>query len=300
MPETITGTSMASDAIAPSSQPDVVKAKPVSALSRFFSIENRYLPPMLITTILLVGQLSYGLLESFTRTALAIAAAMLLELALGRLFYGKYPHLASSYISGISVGILIRSPAFWPYALCSAISITSKYVIRWKDRHLWNPSNFAICAMLLLAPEAVATLSIQWGNNLYPMLIVWTLGALITWRVNRFHITATYVISFLAFAALRGLITGHGFLAEVAPITGPMYQLFIFFMITDPKTTVKSKGAQCLVAFLVAAMEMVLRLAENIHAPYYALTIVGPVAMAIQIWWDSRKQASGSAQAAAA
>ncbi len=274
---------------APSSQ---AQAKPVSALSRFFSIENRYLAPLLITSILVVGQVSYGLLESFTRTALAIGVAMLLELVLGRLAFGKFPHLASSYITGISVGILIRSPAFWPYALCSAIAITSKYVIRWKGRHLWNPSNFAICVLLLLAPEAVSTLSIQWGNAIWPMLIVWTLGALITWRVDRFHITATYVLSFWAFAALRSIITGHSFLAEVAPITGPMYQLFIFFMITDPKTTVKSKREQCLVAFLVAAMEMVLRLAENIHAPYYALTIVGPVALAIEIWRTTRNDKS--------
>lgn len=272
--------------------PEVLASKPASALSRFFSIENRYLPPMLITAILLAGHLSSGLLESFTRTGLAIAVAMASELALGRWAYGKYPHLASSYITGISVGILIRSPAFWPYALCSAISIASKYVIRWKGRHLWNPSNFAICVLLLLAPEAVSTLSIQWGNDIWPMLIVWTLGALITWRVKRFQITATYVASFLAFAALRGAITGHGFLAEAAPITGPMYQLFIFFMITDPKTTVTSKRGQCMVAFLVAAMEMVLRLAENIHAPYYALTIVGPAAMAFQFWRASKKTAS--------
>lgn len=291
MQETITGTSVASEA-APSSQPEVVKAKPASALSRFFSIENRYLPPMLLTTILLVGQLSYGLLESFTRTALAIGVSMLLELVLGRLFYGKFPHLASSYISGISVGILIRSPAFWPYALCGAVSIMSKYVIRLKGRHLWNPSNFAICAMLLLAPEAVSTLSIQWGNDIWPLLIVWTLGAFIMYRVKLFHITATYVLSFFAFAALRGLITGHAFLAEFAPITGPMYQLFIFFMITDPRTTVKPKWAQCLVAFLVAAMEMALRLAENIHAPFYALTIVGPAAFAFELWWNTRKQAT--------
>jgi enediyne biosynthesis protein E5 len=283
MPETATGTGMTAEVAAtPSSQ--------ASALSRFFSPDNRYLAPMLITTILLVGQVSYGLLESFTRTALAIAAAMLFELVLGKLLYGKFPNLASSYITGISVGILIRSPAFWPYALCSAISITSKYVIRWKGRHLWNPSNFAICALLLLAPYAVSTLSIQWGNATPPLLIVWTLGAFITWRVKRFHITATYVLSFCAFAALRGLITGHGFLAEVAPITGPMYQLFIFFMITDPKTTVKPKWAQCLVAFLVASMEMGLRLAENIHAPYYALTIVGPAALAFEIFWTTREQ----------
>ena len=155
---------------------------------------------------------------------------------------------------------------------------------------MWNPSNFAICTMLLLAPEAVSTLSIQWGNAIWPMLIVWALGALITWRVKLFHITATYVLSFLVFAALRGLITGHSFQAEVAPITGPMYQLFIFFMITDPRTTVKPKWGASPVAFLVAAMEMVLRLAENIHAPYYALTIVGPAALALEIWLTTRKQ----------
>lgn len=261
-----------------------------SGLAWFFSLENRYLVPMFITTILIIGQISFGLLESWWQTFLAIAISILTELALGRLMTGQWPNLASAYISGISVGILIRSPLFWPYALCSAISITSKYVIRWRGRHLWNPSNFAICMMLLLAPEYVATLSVQWGNTIWPMLIVWTLGALITWRVKRFHITATYVVSFLFFAFIRGAMTGHGFLAEVAPITGPMYQLFIFFMITDPKTTVSSKRMQCLVAFLVAAMEMVLRLSENIHAPYYALTIVGPIAMAIEIWRTSRKQ----------
>src|ERR1700722_12109627 len=200
--------------------------KPTSSIGRFFSPQNRYLPPLLITTILLVGQLSFGLLESFSRTLLAIATAVLFELVLARLLFGKFPHLASAYITGISVGILIRSPVYWPYALTSAIAITSKYVLRWRGQHLWNPSNFAICAMLLLAPEYIATLSIQWGNTIWPMLIVWVLGSVIVYRVGRFHITATYVISFLVLAALRCAITGHPFLAEVAPITGPMYQLF--------------------------------------------------------------------------
>ena len=129
---------------------------------------------------------------------------------------------------------------------------------------------------------------------------VWVLGAVITYRVQRFHITATYVVSFVALALRRSLITGHAFLAEVAPITGPMYQLFIFFMITDPKTTVKPKWAQCLVAFLVAVAEMLFRLAENIHAPYYALTIVGPAAMAIEIWHTVRTRPRVSESVAAA
>jgi Na+-translocating ferredoxin:NAD+ oxidoreductase RnfD subunit len=261
----------------------------LASASRFFSGENRYLPPLFITLILLVGQVSFGVLESFSRTLLAIGTAIAFELVLARLVYHKWPVLASAYITGISVGILIRSPEFWPYALTSAIAITSKYVVRWRGRHLWNPSNFAICAMLLLAPEFIATLSIQWGNTIWPMLVVWVLGAFITWRVKRFHITATYVASFVVLAGVRTLITGHPFLAEVAPITGPMYQLFIFFMITDPKTTVKSNTGQCVVAFLVALAEMCFRLAQNVDAPYFALTVVGPAAMAIEIWRSTPK-----------
>ncbi|MFN7994028.1 MAG: hypothetical protein U0Q18_10520 [Bryobacteraceae bacterium] len=263
-----------------------------SALSRFFSAENRYLSPLFITLILLVGNFSFGLLESFSRTALAIVTAVVLEMALGRWTYGRFPNLASAYISGISVGILLRSPEFWPYVICSALAITSKYVIRWKNRHLWNPSNLAICAMLLLAPEYVASLSIQWGNTVWPMLIIWVLGAFIVYRVQRFHITATYVASFVVLALVRSLITGHPFLAEVAPITGPMYQLFIFFMVTDPRTTVTSARAQCVVVALVAVVEMLLRLAHVVNAPFYALTIVGPAALLLELSRSPRKTAT--------
>jgi enediyne biosynthesis protein E5 len=278
-----------------SGQAELAKPEPASAatpakrVARFFSAENRYLPPLFITLILLVSNLSFGLLESFSRTALAIGTSMGFEIGLTLLMYRKFPNLASAYITGISVGILVRSPAFWPYALCSAIAITSKYVVRWRGRHLWNPSNFAISAMLLLVPEYVAALSIQWGNSIWPMLIVWVLGAVIVYRVKRFHITATYVVSFVVLSYVRTMFTGHSFLAEVAPITGPMYQLFIFFMITDPKTTVRPKWAQCLVAVLVAVAEMILRLVENVHAPYYALAIVGPAANALEIYLAGRR-----------
>jgi enediyne biosynthesis protein E5 len=259
-----------------------------SGWARWCSLDNRYLAPLLITCILAAAQLSFGILESYGRTALAILTALGTELVLARLFRGQWPHLASAYISGISVGILVRSPALWPYALCSMLSITSKYVLQIRGRHLWNPSNFGLCVMLVLAADTVAGLSIQWGNYLLPMLIVWTLGSIIIWRLQRFHICATYVVSFVLFAGLRSWITGHPFLAEVAPITGPMYQLFVFFMITDPKTTVQTTLGQCVVAFLVALIEMVLRLYESVHAPYYALFLVGPTANLGEIWWNSR------------
>lgn len=257
---------------------------------QWLSLDNRYVPPAFITLILLAGQLSYGILESYERTLLAIATAVVTELILGRIFLGKWLNVASAYITGISVGILVRSPAFWPYAIGAALAITSKYVLRYRGRHLWNPSNFGISVMLFLLPTTVAMLSIQWGNNLASMAVIWVLGSIIIWRLRRFHISATYAISFLVLAVIRSWIIHEPWLSEVSPITGPEYQLFIFFMITDPKTTVRSKTGQCVVAFLVALVEMFFRLDQSVYAELYALFWVGPIALLVEMGLDSRRR----------
>ena len=90
------------------------------------------------------GRLSTRALESLlydvkaldSPTFIGILATIAIEIVLGRFFHGKWPHLASAYISGISLGILIKSPALWPFLLCAALSISSKYVLRIGNRHL--------------------------------------------------------------------------------------------------------------------------------------------------------------------
>ena len=250
----------------------------------------RFTAPLLITAILLAGHLSYGILESYWTVPLAIGTAVAAELVLSRVFRGTWPHLASAYISGISVGILVRSPFLWPFVLCSLLTIMSKYVLRVKGRHLWNPSNFGVCVLFFLASFAVAPLSIQWGNNLWPMLIIWALGSVTLYRLKRFHICVAYVLSFFFFSFVRTQFTGASLVTEIAPITGPMYQLFVFFMITDPKTTVRSKWGEAAVAVAIAFVEMLLRLGESVYAPFYALFIVGPAALLIEMWWIERPE----------
>ncbi len=280
-----------------SSEPTLAPAaaQAVAPPRRRFSIHPRFLPPILITCILVAAHLSFGILESFWQTGLAIVTAIAAELVLGRLTYGKWPQTSSAYISGISVGILVRSPFLWAYALTSLISIVSKYVLRWDRRHLWNPSNFGVSAVLFLAPQTVSLLSIQWGNDIWPMVVIWVLGFFIVWRVGRLHISVAYVLSFFAFSFVRSAITGNPWLAAVAPITGPMYQLFIFFMVTDPKTTVGPRWGQVVVVVTVAFVEMLLRLAEVVYAPFYALFLVGPAALLIESWLRRRKTAAAVA-----
>src|SRR5688500_14770315 len=267
------------------------RAGAVAPRKRLFAIDNRYLAPLLITSILLAAHLSFGILEGWERTALAIVTAIAAELIMGRLTYGVWPHPASAYISGISAGILVRSPYYWPYVLTSLISITSKYVLRFRGRHLWNPTNFGVSAVVFLAPATVAALSVQGGNVVAPMAVIWLRGSVIVWRVGRAHISVTYVLSFVLSSFFRAWWSGTPWVANVAPITGPMYQLFVFFMVTDPKTTVRSVKGQCVVVFIVALVETVMRLNEVVYAPFYALFIVGPVALVLEHWLDARRRA---------
>ena len=265
-----------------------VETLPRNKLSRLWTPENfKYVPPAFLTLILLVGQFTYGILDSYLYLVVSVGTCLISEVILARTVLHTKKNLASAYISGISIGILIRSNMMWPYAMCALLSILSKYVLRYKGRHLWNPSNFGVSWMLFMAPLAVAGLSIQWGNNLAAMAVIWCLGLVIVNRAKRLHVSIAYVISFAVLAWVRSLITHDAFLAELSPLTGPMYQLFVFFMVTEPATGVSTKRGRILVVIGVALVEFVLRLYGYIYAPFYALFLVGPICK----YFDLRKNA---------
>ena len=152
----------------------------------------------------------------------------------------------------------------------SALAILSKYVLTRRGRHLWNPTNFAISALVLLAPGSVAILSHEMGNSLATNLVIWAMGLLIVSRLRLLHVTLSYAAVFAALAPLRAAITGVPVLAEIAPITGPMYQLFVFFMITDPKTSPRSPRAQVVTAFALVVVDLAFHAVRIPHDAHIA------------------------------
>jgi Na+-translocating ferredoxin:NAD+ oxidoreductase RnfD subunit len=259
-------------------------------------ITPKHLFSTLITVLLVLGEARYNILGGYEELALALGACIVTEVVLSRIVRRSWPTtVLSSYISGNSLAIMVKpaSGLLWPFGLGAFFAIGSKYALTWRRRHLWNPTNFAITAMLLLAPGSVSILSHEWGNDLRVNAVIWVIGILTVARAKLLHVTASYVLAFFAFAGVRTLITGVPYLIEVAPITGPMYQLFVFFMITDPPTTVATKRGRVLVAVLIAAFETLLRLGNDYHfalaepfapAPaMFALSIVGPIAKVIDL-----------------
>ena len=269
----------------------------VRSWRRSAKVDPRYLIAFLITLVLVVGQLRYHLLGGYDRLLVALGVCTLTEALLSWFDRGKVVNLLSAYISGISLTLLIKPQggALWPFVIGGFIAIASKYVLRYRENHLWNPTNFAIATLLLAAPDRVSVLSHQFGNDVTTNLVIWTFGLIIAARVGVLHITLTYVLSFLILNSARAMLFGQAVLPEIAPITGPMYQLFVFFMITDPRTIVRGRRQQVFVAILIAIMEMLIRYAADSGWPlptgftaapaFYALAIIGPIAK----WLDLRR-----------
>src|SRR5437870_3678323 len=158
----------------------------------------------------------------------------------------------SALISGLSLCLLLRANSLVLAGAVAAVTITSKFVLRWKGKHLFNPTNFGIVFMMLCAGKSVWVSPGQWGDFAFFGFLVVCLGGLVVNRAARADITLAFLVSWLA------LIFGRSFwLGE--PITIPLHRLqngallvFAFFMISDPKTTPDSRAGRILFAAGVA------------------------------------------------
>lgn len=288
--------------------------RPRGPLAWLAGLSPKWLIAILITLILVVAQLSVDLLSNLWILPATLGAAVVTEALLSKAVRGHFVSLQSAYISGISMTILTKPQQglLWPFVLGAAISIASKYALTYRGRHLWNPTNFGISAILLIAPGSVAILSTQFDNSIWPLLVIWTVGFLVASRARILHVTAAYLVSFVALAGLRSFLTGDALLTELAPVTGPMYQLFLFFMITDPATTVRSRRGRIGVAVTIAVVECGIRLLDELptstplHSlleapPIFALAIVGPIAKFLDLRAAAKDQlAAAKDQLAAA
>lgn len=258
-------------------------------------VDPRILISGLITLVLVVAQFRYHMVGGYDRLLVALLTCMVTEAVLSAFVRGKVVNLQSAYISGLSLTLLLKPQAGalgW-FVIGGFLAISSKYVLRYRENHLWNPTNFAISALLLTAPNHLSVLSHQWGNDLLTNAVIWVFGLVIVTRVRVVHITLTYVASFLILNSARALLLGQPLIPELAPLSGPMYQLFVFFMITDPRTIVRGRRKQMVVVVLVAAVEALIRVGADHNVPlptafyvapaFLALAIVGPVAKFVEL-----------------
>ena len=183
----------------------------------------------------------------------------------------------STLISSLSLCLLLRVDTAALAALASVIAVASKFVIRVRGRHVMNPTNFALAAMMLLTDGAWVSPG-QWGNVTLFAGALACAGILVVHRAERSDVTWAFLAAHALLLFGRALWLGD-------PISIPTHQLqsgglvlFAFFMISDPKTTPQTRPARIVYAFAVASLAYVLRFVRyEPNALIWALVLCSPL-----------------------
>jgi len=215
--------------------------------------------PRLYQIATLAGLLVYGMgwLE-FDITP--FRAALILGTALGTqricdwLSGSRAPFVSTSrsaLISGLSLCLLVRSNVHALACLAAAIAIASKFMIRVGGKHVFNPTDGAIVALLLVTKQVWVSPG-QWGTPAFFAFLMACVGSLVVTRAARADVSLAFIAVFSALVMARSMYVGEPVLLPLHRLESGAFLLFAFFMISDPKTTPNSRAARILFAALVA------------------------------------------------
>jgi Na+-translocating ferredoxin:NAD+ oxidoreductase RnfD subunit len=251
---------------APTGPTFVIRGRPYPVLLPRVSDPRLHLAAT-ITSLQVIGQLGFHFEVSIAQILLALATSAVLELAIAARSQRVILWPASALLTGNGVAFVLRVPGtahgdwwslrgWWIFVGTAAISLLSKYVIRWRGEHIFNPSNFGLVAcFLLLGRNRAAPLDFWWGPTSVwlglALAVIVTGGFAILRRLKLLRVAIGFWISFAAAIGVLAL-AGHTMTARwhLGPISGfhlwwvlvtsPEVLVFLFFMITDPKTAPRS------------------------------------------------------------
>src|SRR5438552_1056482 len=136
------------------------------------------------------------------QVALTFTAGILAQ-ALGARILGRRDlGLASAAITCLSLSILLRADGLWAHPLAASAAIASKFLIRVRGKHLFNPGNLGIILGLVALPGTWTSPG-QWGHDL--ALAGWfvALGAIVTSRARRADVSWAFLGFHLGALAAR-------------------------------------------------------------------------------------------------
>jgi hypothetical protein len=180
----------------------------------------------------------------------------------------------SAFVTSMGTLLLCDSPKVWPYALVAALSILSKHWIKSNGKHVFNPNNFGVIVAVLLFPAVVTIVPGRWGGNPWGIAAIFALGWLVAYKARRAGVAGAYIGAFAAGVLIRHLVYGANMITLAAPMTGAGFQLFTFYMVTDPKTSPASLRGQLAFGAVVGALDSALRQQQVNNAPFLALFIL--------------------------
>ena len=225
-----------------------------------------------LSTWTILGQEVLYFNRSTFQIGIALAVCMILDIIFGIFTARKILIPLSGAITGLSLGILIESYDWRIYVVSSIWAIASKHLVKVKDQHLFNPSNFGVVTAILLS-HGVATVApgSQWGGDFRYAVIIFIIGMMMMWRVNRLPLVLGWLSAYCLMGLIRMAVGQGGLIFVLGPLTGAEFTLFTFSMIPDPKTSPSEKSSQVLWGLSIGFIDGILRLTEFRFSMFYSL-----------------------------
>ncbi len=183
----------------------------------------------------------------------------------------------SALISAVGLCNLLRSDLIWMLPLAAGLAIAGKFVLRIGDKHIFNPTNLAIVALLLLS-DRVWSSSGQWGSSALYVFFVCSIGASVVLRAMRADLTLIFLGTFAAIALLRSMYFGDPLAVPLHRLQNGALLIFAFFMISDPRSTPNHPAARAIFAVSVAVLATIIEFGfYRNNGVFYALFLISPL-----------------------
>ena len=204
---------------------------------------------------MLSSLLGYGLFGldfdlSWLHVTAVIGAALATQLVCSRLWRLPRFDPLSALISGIGLCTLLRTNGIAPAVFAASLAIASKFVLRIRGKHVYNPTNLALILMLVAGAGWISPG--QYGHFAFAALAMVCMGLTVVTRAARTDVTLSFLISYAAILFTRSLWLGEPLSIPIHRLQSGLLLQFAFNMISDPKTTPDSRAGRVLFGSLVA------------------------------------------------
>ncbi len=232
-----------------------------------------------------LGQIEFHFRVSIVQIFTALLTCGLIEAGLAFRRQGVILWPASALLTGNGIAFILRVPGtehgdwwstrgWWIYAGVGAVSLLSKYLITFRGRHIFNPSNLGLVLFfLVLGSTRTEPLEFWWGPT-SPWLVL-ALGIIVCGALgilSRLHLLGVAVGFWLTFTATIGVLaaSGHAMSANwhLGPVSdgyfwrvlilSPEVFIFLSFMITDPRTVPESRAGRRIYAISIGMLSALL------------------------------------------
>lgn len=213
-----------------------MREKTLASIQRESS-DPRYFQILYLGSFLLYGVSYLGWDTALPKYLALFGAAVATQLAFSYFTTKKYNSIKSALITALGLCLLLKTGSIETAVLAAVIAISTKFILKVKNKHIFNPANIGIVTAILLSNDAWVSPG-QWGSSVVLWFLVGAAGLMMILKVGRMDTSITFLAVFGGLLFLRQVVyLGWEPSVWLHQMSNGTLLLFAFFMITDPMTT---------------------------------------------------------------